>query len=157
MKLWQADPHQYGPGKMHIIDPDAPEKTMCGRLTSAVPGKPKTTGTPTCRICLDAGLKREEARARMAEWEQKRYQDERQREEQNEIWWQRYNVYLQSPEWRKRRRLVFKRCGGFCEGCGLHPATQVHHLTYEHMGNEFLWELRGICSVCHMRIHDEAL
>jgi hypothetical protein len=30
----------------------------------------------------------------------------------------------------------------------------VHHVTYKNMGNEFLWELRAICAVCHERVHD---
>lgn len=65
-----------------------------------------------------------------------------------------YNDYIRnSPEWKRRRRLVFKRCTGICEGCGERPATEVHHLTYEHLGNEFLWELRGVCRECHERFH----
>ena len=33
------------------------------------------------------------------------------------------------------------------------PATQAHHLTYEHMGDEFLWELKAVCRPCHERWH----
>jgi 5-methylcytosine-specific restriction endonuclease McrA len=68
-------------------------------------------------------------------------------------WWARYDAYLASPEWQARRRLVLKRANGMCEGCGLRPAAQVHHLTYQHVGAEFLWELRAVCLECHQALH----
>jgi 5-methylcytosine-specific restriction endonuclease McrA len=72
-----------------------------------------------------------------------------------EDWQRRYENHLASLKWRKLRELVFKRSGGLCEGCGVRPAHQVHHLTYEHMGDEFLWELQAVCKVCHGRCHPE--
>ena len=66
-----------------------------------------------------------------------------------------YRSYFQSPEWNAKRELVFKRCGNVCEGCGLSPATEAHHLTYRHFGNELLFELLGLCHACHERIHAE--
>lgn len=68
-------------------------------------------------------------------------------------WWRQYNEYLLSPEWRSRRERVMRRAGGVCEGCGINQAAQVHHLTYEHVFNEFLWELVAICEPCHKRAH----
>jgi len=67
-----------------------------------------------------------------------------------------YQAYLKSPEWRRRRDLVMKRCNGVCEGCAAAPAVEVHHLTYEHVQNEFLWELVGVCKACHDRVHDDS-
>lgn len=64
-----------------------------------------------------------------------------------------YDEYLKSPEWRQKRELVFRRAGGVCEGCGIAPATEVHHQTYDHVGEEFLWELVAICNPCHTRFH----
>jgi 5-methylcytosine-specific restriction endonuclease McrA len=64
-----------------------------------------------------------------------------------------YAEYLQTPEWRGRWRLVMERAKGMCEGCGKAKAQQVHHLTYEHVGNEFLWQLVAICHECHERVH----
>ena len=66
-----------------------------------------------------------------------------------------YREYLQSPEWRIKRTLVLDRCMNVCEGCGLKTATQVHHLTYRNIGNEFLFELKGLCVDCHRRIHPD--
>jgi 5-methylcytosine-specific restriction endonuclease McrA len=73
-------------------------------------------------------------------------------------WWARYNEYLQSPEWRAKRKAVMDRAGGVCEGCRSARATQVHHLTYQHAGHvspggELLWELVAVCDDCHDRAH----
>ena len=65
-----------------------------------------------------------------------------------------YDAYLRSPEWRSLRKRIYKRASGLCEGCLLRPATQTHHLTYAHKGNEFAWELVAICDACHDRISE---
>jgi 5-methylcytosine-specific restriction endonuclease McrA len=64
-----------------------------------------------------------------------------------------YDQYLASPEWAHKRALVFQRAHYTCEGCGVRPASAVHHLTYDHLGDEFLWELKAICHECHDRFH----
>lgn len=61
--------------------------------------------------------------------------------------------YYASPEWDLMRRRVMKRAGGLCEGCGQVPPAEVHHMTYEHFGAEFMWELRAVCKPCHERYH----
>jgi hypothetical protein len=76
-----------------------------------------------------------------------------QREEDLAEWREDAEEYYRSEPWQRRRRLVMRRCEGLCEGCGVHPATQVHHLTYEHWRSEFLFELVGICERCHAMIH----
>jgi len=64
-----------------------------------------------------------------------------------------YREYLQSQEWAAIRARVLLRAGRKCEGCG-EEATQVHHLTYEHVFEEFLFELIAVCRGCHERLHD---
>jgi 5-methylcytosine-specific restriction endonuclease McrA len=64
-----------------------------------------------------------------------------------------YRNYLASEEWELIRQSVMERANGFCEGCRARVATEIHHLTYEHVGFEFLWELVAICSPCHRRLH----
>jgi hypothetical protein len=64
-----------------------------------------------------------------------------------------YNNYLLSSEWNKKRELVLKRSNGVCEGCGVNKAQQVHHLTYNNLFNEFLFELVAVCIECHEKIH----
>jgi hypothetical protein len=66
-----------------------------------------------------------------------------------------YDQYRKSPRWQTNRRAVMERAQGLCEGCRRRPATEVHHLTYDNVGNEFLWELRAVCSHCHRRCHPE--
>lgn len=64
-----------------------------------------------------------------------------------------YEKYLASPEWESKRRMVLKRAQGVCEGCGSAVPSEVHHLSYEHVGSEFLFELVALCGACHDRIH----
>jgi 5-methylcytosine-specific restriction endonuclease McrA len=68
-------------------------------------------------------------------------------------WTEHYEAHLASPEWQEIRERVLSRSRGICEGCRVNRATQVHHLTYQHMGSEFLWELVAICRDCHRRFH----
>jgi hypothetical protein len=74
---------------------------------------------------------------------------------QDAEWWAFYERYIQSPEWRVKRAQVLKRAGGVCEGCGHRPPVQVHHTTYDHVGNEMLWELKAVCLPCHQALHPE--
>lgn len=69
--------------------------------------------------------------------------------------WERYDEHLASERWQQIRGKVLRRAGGMCEGCLDNPATQVHHLSYKHLGHEFLWELVAICDTCHERCHNE--
>lgn len=61
--------------------------------------------------------------------------------------------YLVSAEWAERRSLVLHRAGGICEGCRSRKASVVHHLNYDHVGNELLFELVALCRACHDRCH----
>ena len=47
-------------------------------------------------------------------------------------WFAEHDAYLNTEEWREKRRLVIQRCKGLCEGCRSVPVAHVHHLTYEH-------------------------
>ena len=68
-----------------------------------------------------------------------------------------YQAYLQSPKWLALRNRVIARAENQCEGCGRWPAVDVHHLTYAHVGQEFLWELRAVCRDCHDRLHPDKI
>lgn len=70
-------------------------------------------------------------------------------------WWKWYNEYLQTPQWKRISAMVIARANGICEGCGVNPARHAHHLTYEHVGNEPLFELVAVCSECHQRLHPD--
>ena len=64
-----------------------------------------------------------------------------------------YEQYLQSDDWLAKRALVLRRAGKLCERCLKRAPTQVHHLTYQHVGEEFMWELVAVCEECHERTH----
>ena len=66
-----------------------------------------------------------------------------------------YKEYLLSTVWMKKRRLVFERAGGTCEACLCEEATQVHHLTYDRIGREALFDLVAVCDSCHYDLHFE--
>ena len=71
-------------------------------------------------------------------------------------WGEWYQGYLQSQAWSERRRKVLERAAGLCEGCRDAVADEVHHLSYRHAGDEFLYELVALCRACHARAHAPA-
>jgi hypothetical protein len=66
-----------------------------------------------------------------------------------------YRRYLESPEWLERRRLVLLRDRVMCQGCHKERAVEVHHLTYDHIGRELLFELVSLCAACHAVAHSK--
>ena len=78
---------------------------------------------------------------------------ERYREEEQRAFWVYYNEHLNSQEWREKCRLKRERAGNVCEGCGLKPVNHVHHLTYDNLGDELLFELVALCVECHQKLH----
>lgn len=70
-------------------------------------------------------------------------------------WWSEYSDYLNSPEWKAKRKKVIERARGICEGCGINATEEVHHLTYARAGREMLFDLVALCVECHHAIHGE--
>lgn len=151
--LWVANPHQYGPGKTHIVDDEDTQRTFCGKWLSAVPGKLYLQGIANCKTCLNAIENRAHRRVMSEVYRQDDARRSAERARESQEWKARYAAYLQTPAWREKRTAVMKRAGGMCEGCGKRKAVQVHHTTYQNVCNEFLWELRAVCDPCHNRIH----
>jgi hypothetical protein len=60
-----------------------------------------------------------------------------------------YHKYLASREWALLKEQTKSRSRGKCERCttGTHDAT--HHISYEHLGNETIDDLLGVCEACH--------
>lgn len=79
---------------------------------------------------------------------------DQEREEMSAIERIRYNEYLCSPAWKGKRDAVMRRDRNLCQGCLTNKATEVHHTTYAHKYDEFLFELVAVCSPCHRRWHD---
>lgn len=129
----------------------------CGRQVRAIAkGSPEAL-KQTEQIPFDenlaASLQKQMREANQRHWEAQRIAAAAEAEKQNQDWWDRYNAYLKTPQWQRKRQAVFTRSGGLCEGCRINKAVQVHHLTYDHAFDEFLWELVAICLSCHVRLH----
>lgn len=86
-----------------------------------------------------AEIFRQEQESRRMEWESGRLH--------------RYAAYLKTPEWRERRAKVIDRENGLCQGCREKRITEIHHLTYDNRGDELLFQLVGLCSDCHAKLH----
>ena len=63
-----------------------------------------------------------------------------------------YEQYISSMRWLAKRRRVLDRDGRRCQTCFRVPPEvhlQVHHKTYERLGDEPLNHLITLCSECH--------
>lgn len=70
-----------------------------------------------------------------------------------------YTEYLDSQDWKIRRHRLLKEAGRQCERCGHdglpgmrhldYRSLEVHHLTYERLGDERDEDLEVLCRECH--------
>ncbi len=65
-----------------------------------------------------------------------------------------YQTYLNSNEWQETRQRIFKRDNFRCVKCGESKNLQVHHITYENLGEEKDADLVTLCDKCHKSTHD---
>ncbi len=68
----------------------------------------------------------------------------------------KYHKFLQSSYWQDVRFKVLDRDNNTCQYCGATTSLQVHHLTYEHHGEEmeYLEDLIALCKDCHKKEHN---
>lgn len=62
--------------------------------------------------------------------------------------------YLSSPHWRavhERKYQKTKRYQCYC--CPQRVRLQLHHVTYERLGEERMSDLQFVCGPCHEAIH----
>lgn len=69
-----------------------------------------------------------------------------------------YQDYLTTVHWEKTREQKLREVDNCCESClqqGLirRGNLEVHHVTYERLGEERMDDLRALCAVCHRRAH----
>lgn len=64
-----------------------------------------------------------------------------------------YESYIHSSTWRNRRKRALELANYKCEKCGCKENLHVHHLSYEHFGDELDNELQVLCRECHQRVH----
>lgn len=65
-----------------------------------------------------------------------------------------YNEYIKSNEWDKKRRERLSHDGYTCQQCGATgQPLDVHHLTYDRLGDERISDLVSLCRPCHKAEH----
>lgn len=70
-----------------------------------------------------------------------------------QVYKQQYQSYLRSPEWQIKRDSVLSRDDHKCRICGSTKDLHVHHLTYDRVYDESLYDLVTVCKECHKLIH----
>ena len=63
-----------------------------------------------------------------------------------------YEEYLKSADWKARRETALAKAKYTCDQCGA-KASQVHHTSYDNLGNEKDSDLTVLCGKCHMKHH----
>lgn len=66
----------------------------------------------------------------------------------------RYQEYIESGEWMRRRREAIARALGRCQVCNALPPLEVHHRTYDRLGCEAPEDLTVLCRGCHGLYHE---
>lgn len=65
-----------------------------------------------------------------------------------------YHSYLTSLAWVGLRRIVLQEARGRCSACRRkRRRLDVHHKTYERIGNERVEDLVALCRPCHEKAH----
>lgn len=64
-----------------------------------------------------------------------------------------YRDYLTTQHWEDTRKRKLSLVGGRCEKCPRSAPLEVHHLTYERLGEERMEDLQTLCRICHCREH----
>jgi 5-methylcytosine-specific restriction endonuclease McrA len=70
----------------------------------------------------------------------------------NQEAWDEYNQYLNSDKWKLKRKKVLERDNYLCQACLTNKAEEIHHLTYENIYDEPLYQLISVCKRCHDKI-----
>ena len=67
----------------------------------------------------------------------------------------KYHEYLNSENWKIKRKEVLDRDNYTCKICNVNAAVHVHHLTYSNIFHEHLEDLISIRAECHSKNHKE--
>jgi hypothetical protein len=66
-----------------------------------------------------------------------------------------YKEYLQTPHWKHLRQDKVRAAGHRCQLCNRGSVTfNVHHRTYDRLGEELDEDLTVLCSDCHNKFHE---
>lgn len=64
-----------------------------------------------------------------------------------------YDEYLKTDHWQQVRQEAHKRDGGRCRVCNSPENLNVHHRTYERLGEELPDDVTTLCQPCHEMFH----
>lgn len=65
-----------------------------------------------------------------------------------------YNSYLKSDYWASVRRRYFEKYPAKrCHKCASAVDIQLHHKTYDRLGEELLTDFNVLCRACHQQLH----
>jgi 5-methylcytosine-specific restriction endonuclease McrA len=130
-----------------------PQCLKCGRIGKAKSQRPTPNGLRIISLDEAKAFEQEKRQARKRLWGVYSDAHDRAIAEEKAQWRAAYENYLKTPQWFKKRDRVLKRDKQLCQACLIHPATQVHHLSYKFLGDEPLFHLTSVCSNCHERLH----
>ncbi|MDP8900288.1 MAG: hypothetical protein M3N33_03920 [Actinomycetota bacterium] len=67
-----------------------------------------------------------------------------------------YMEYLRTPHWKRKREAKVRAAGHRCQLCNRGSVTlNVHHRTYERLGEELDGDLTVLCRECHSVFHEQ--
>ncbi len=67
-----------------------------------------------------------------------------------------YSAYLHSKHWKKMRSIALKNASYKCQACSTKDSIlDVHHNSYDRLGNEDESDLIVLCRSCHAKVHDK--
>lgn len=64
-----------------------------------------------------------------------------------------YRAYLDSDHWKQKRSIALHQAGNRCQVCNEGGQLDVHHRTYERLGDELPQDLIVLCRNCHQLFH----
>lgn len=67
---------------------------------------------------------------------------------------ERYDAYIVSDVWREKRGPALERAEHRCQVCNADRHLDVHHRTYERLGDERPGDLTVLCRSCHELFHE---
>jgi hypothetical protein len=69
---------------------------------------------------------------------------------------EKYTTHLKSEAWSRFRRSIISERGQKCEACGNEgTGLQLHHLTYERLGDERPSDVQLLCWMCHRKADEK--
>ncbi len=67
---------------------------------------------------------------------------------------EQYREYLKSEHWQRVRDSALERALRLCQVCNGPDGLEVHHRTYERIGNERSEDVTVLCDACHTLFHE---